>query len=219
MSNLQTIIDQSSQITFKHKRVAGQSVTRSGRLLTGEVVTAQPYILEVLMHSGLKYSESRSLLAEIDRLDITVEDTINVGNTNPGLAYITSYMGDATPSDIANITVVNYTGNTIYLNTSNTAGGSGSLFRAGDRLQPTTSNYRYTYTVTQDVAYAATANVPVPVHRNVIAQNNVTLSGSNIRVGSDCEYTVKMRNKPTYSVLPGGRLGFDSSFELVEVVL
>ena len=218
MSTMQTIIDQASQIDLKRKKVAGQSVTRSGRVLTGEIVSAVPFVIEVGMHNGLKYATNRALVEHIDNLDVVEEFTINIGNTNPGLAYITAYQGDLDANSIANITIVDYEAETFYIDSTNTT-GSGNIFRAGDYIQPTATDYRYPYTVTQDVAYTANSNVSVPVHRNIIAQPNVTLANSNIRVGSDCEFTVKMRNKPTYSVVPGGRLEFSSSFELVEIIL
>ena len=100
--SLQTIIDNATYITFDTKKVASQSISRSGRLLTAELASANPYRITVGMHQGLKYSENRGLLQDIDALDITEEATIDIGGTNSGLSYITAYQGDS--SGIGSVT-------------------------------------------------------------------------------------------------------------------
>ena len=51
--SLQTIVDNATYVTIYRKKIAGQSISRSGRLLTSEVVSAVPYQFTSGMHSGL----------------------------------------------------------------------------------------------------------------------------------------------------------------------
>ena len=64
--SLQTIIDNATFITIKRKKLASQSVSRSGRVLTAEVASAEPYRFIVGMHEGLAYSSNRDLVETLD---------------------------------------------------------------------------------------------------------------------------------------------------------
>ena len=217
MSNLQKIIDNATNISFTRNRVAARTISRSGRLLTSEIASAVPYQISVSYQGALKYSTNRALVEELDRLDITLESEIDVGNTNPRLAYITQYQGDIATAQIANITCASASGNTLVLNTSS-ASGSGLLFRKGDLIQPDTA-YRYPYTVTADVTFSATATLNIPIHRAFLSQTDYTLAGKGIKVGSAVSWRVKQISKPTYRILPHDLLIFEGDFGLVEVVL
>ena len=214
---IQTIVDNATYITFDHKKIAAQSLSRSGRLLTAELASAVPFQITVGMHKGLTFSDNRNLLADLDVLDVTVEEEIDIGSTNSGLDYITKYQGDST--GIGSVTVNAATGTggaNIYLNC--TAAGSGNvLFEKGDIIQPDTG-YRYPYIVTAQVAHTTGSNVTIPVHRPVIPQESYTFSGKGLNVGVDCTWRVKLINKPSYSVVPHDRIEFNSAFELVETI-
>lgn len=214
MSNLQTIVDNAMSITIDRHKTSGQVMTRSGLLKTAQIATNIPWFFTVEMHSGLSYSENRELTEEIDRLDRTEESEINIGNTNPGLAYITRYRGDST--GISSVTINSALGSNIYLNC--TSAGTGTyLFRKGDYIQPG-SNYRYPYTVTADVPHSTSSNVTIPVSRPIILQPSYVFLNKTIRVGSNVSWRVKMMKKPMYSVIPYDRLEFSDAFQLVEVI-
>jgi hypothetical protein len=210
--SLQTIINNSTFITFDQKKVAGQSMSRSGRLLTAELASVVPFKFTVGMHEGLKYSTNRDLISSLDQLDITEETTINIGSSNSGMAYITNALGDAFTGTL---TATSATGSTLVVNTSS-ASGSGNLFKKGDLIS-LGSSYRYPYFVTADVAWSG-SSVSVPLHRPFIAQSGYTVSGKAILIGKDVTWNVKMVNKPTYSVVPHDRVVFNTDFELVEVI-
>lgn len=214
---IQTIVDNATYISFEQKKTTAQSISRSGRLLTSELASAVPFKFTVGMHEGLTYSANRDLLADIDVLDITVEETIDIGSTNSGLNYVTGYQGDS--SGIGSVTVNAATGTggaNIYLNCTS-AGTGNILFKKGDFIQPSTG-YRYPYIVTEQVAHTTGSNVTVPVHRPVINQDSYTFSGKSLKVGVDVDFTVKMIQKPSYSVIPYDRIAFSRDFELIEVV-
>ncbi len=214
--SLQTIVDNATYITFDTKKVASQSISRSGRLLTAELASANPYRITVGMHQGLKYSENRDLLQDIDVLDITEEAEIDIGSTNSGLSYVTAYLGGITSG---NMTAVGFNGKNLYVNASGCS-GSGTLVKKGDFIQPAgnTSTYRYPYQVTSDVSFSTGSNVTIPVHRPVIAQDGVALTSGNIKRGNDVDFKVKLLVKPSYSIVPHDRIAFDEDFEMIEVI-
>lgn len=213
---IQTIVDRATFLTVDKRKLASQSISRSGRVKSAEVTSAVPYRFTVGVHEGAKYSENRGLLEQLDALDVTTEEQIDIGKTNTGLSYITSYQGGITSGTI---TCVGFDGSELYVNTSGVA-GSGTLFKKGDFLQPVgnTGGYRYPYQVTSDVSYSAASNVTIPVHRPVISQTGVALTSGNVNKGSDVEWYVKMTNKPAYTILPYDRFSLDDNLELVEII-
>jgi hypothetical protein len=211
---LQTIINNATYITVEYNKLAAQSVSRSGRLLTAELVSAVPFKLTVGMHDALQYSQSRALLAELGTLDITAEEEINIGTSNTGLSYVTAYQGDST--GITNVTCVSASGKTLTVNATN-AGSGTYLFKKGDFIQPGGA-YRYPYIVTADVAHTTSSSVAVSIHRAFIPQSGYTLSSAALVTGVNCDFYFKMISKPSYSVIPHDRVVFNSDFELVEVI-
>jgi len=214
--SLQTIIDNATYIDINKGKVAAQSVSRSGVVLTAERASNQPYRFKVGMHSGLQYSTNRGLLEDIDALDLTVETTIDIGDTNSGMLYMTKYQGGVTSGTM---TLVSVSGTTITVNASGVS-GSGTLFKKGDYLQPVgnTGAYRYPYQVTADVAYSTGSSVAIPVHRPVISQDGVTMTSGNILTGKDVSFKVKLTKRPGYRIVPHDRIQFQSAFDLVEII-
>ena len=214
---LQTIIDNATFIEVDYQKVAAQSISRSGRLLTAELASAVPFRLNIGMHDGLTYSENRDLLTDLGELDITEEESVDIGSNNTGLSYVTAYRGGMSGAQVNQCTVTSASASNIVLNTSSVSGSTpANAFAKGDFIQ-LDNNYRYPYIVTADVAWNA-SSVTVPLHRTFIPQDSYTVSGKGIDVGSDVHFRVKMITKPTYSVVPHDRISFSSRFELVEVI-
>ncbi len=212
--SIQTIVDNATFLTIDYNKLAAQSISRSGRLLTAEIASAVPFNLTIGMHNGLPYSTNRDLLAELGELDITGEESIDIGSTNTNLSYVTAWRGDST--GINSITVNSASGKVMNLNC--VASGSGTfLFRKGDYIQPA-GGYRYPYIVTSDVAHSSGGSVNVPIHRTFIPQDSYTLNGKSLLVGSAIEFRVKMISKPSYNIVPHDRIEFGSDFDLVEVI-
>jgi hypothetical protein len=215
--SLQTIVDNATYITVDKKKVASQSVSRSGVVMTAERTSVVPYRFIVGMHDGLTYSTNRGLLEDIDALDITTEATIDIGDTNTNLSYVTAYQGGSTGT----MTAVGSDAKELYVNSSlMSGGGNGFLFKKGDFLQPVgnTGTYRYPYQVTADVSHSSSSNVTIPVHRPVISQDGVALTSGTVNRGVDVRFKVKMLLKPSYSVVPHDRLSFSDDFELIEII-
>ena len=214
--SLQTIVDNATYIEVDKGKVAAQSVSRSGRVLTAERATNVPYRFKIGMHKGLKYSTNRGLLEDLQGLDVTDETTIDIGDTNTDMAYVTAYQGGITGG---NLTLVIASALTITVNASGVT-GSDTLFKKGDYIQPVgnTGAYRYPYQVTADVPFTTSSSVNIPVHRPVIHQDGVSLSSGVINKGVDVRFKVKMTRKANYRIVPYDRISFLSDFELVEII-
>jgi hypothetical protein len=215
MAGLQTIIDNCTFITINARPVTGQSISRSGHYKTASR-SPSPYSITTGMHDGLTYSENRDTLQALDNLDRTTEANISITN-NSGMNYLTANLNGQTNNAC---TVLGYNGADLYVDASS-ATGSGTLFKAGDWLQPlgNTSTYRYPYQVTTDTTGSFTAsNVTVKLNRPVLAQTGVALNTGGLRLGNDIRFHVKMFAFPEYSVIPHDRISFSGDFELIEVI-
>ena len=210
--SIQTIIDNATFIKFGRTKTAGQTISRSGRVLTSLRPTSQPFNFEVGMHDALTYSTNRDLVETIDTLDITTEETIDIGSTNTNINYITTLQGSGFGGTV---TVTSASGNQIVLNTTSATGG-GTTLKKGDFIQ-LDNGYRYPYRVTADVTWNGTS-MTIPIHRPFIAQSGYTVSGKGIILGSSVQFRVKMLEKPEYRVYPHDLLAFDSDFSLIEII-
>jgi hypothetical protein len=219
MSDLQTIIDNATSIQIIRNKLAGQTITRSGLIRIGSVASYTPFQFIVDFKAGLRYSEHRELAEEINRLDRVFTSTINIGSSNPGLAYITRYLGEFTPAQIAQIDVDSYSGLNLVLDMTNVTGefSTDVVFRPGDLLQ-LDNGYKYPYVVTSTVLRGTGSTITVPLHRPFKAQTGYSVSGKGIVVGSDVTWQVVMTKKPAVEIVPYDLLTFSSEFELAEVV-
>ena len=133
---LQTIIDNATFIEVDYQKVAAQSISRSGRLLTAELASAVPFRLNIGMHDGLTYSENRDLLADLGELDITEEESVDIGSNNTGLSYVTAYRGGMSGAQVNQCTVTSASASNIVLNTSSVSGTTpANAFAKGDFIQ------------------------------------------------------------------------------------
>lgn len=215
--SFQTIIDNATFLTINKRKTTAMSVSRSGHVKTAE---RQPsvYSLTVGTHAGLKYSENRGVLEDIDTADRVVEANVSLAN-NTGMNYITEYQGNIADAQLNNIVMVGGSGKELYINTSGVT-GSGTLFKKGDFVQPAGNSniYRYPYQVTSDVTFSAAANVTIPVHRPVLEQSGQVITSGGLRTGTEVRFHVKAMTCPTYSIVPHDRIAFDGDFEFVEII-
>lgn len=219
MSGLQTVIDRASSIELVRRKLAGQTVSRSGRVLISSVASNVPFQFIIDMAPGLRYSTNRDLVEEIDRMDRIFTQTVNIGSTNPGLSYITRYQGDFNSTQLGQITVDSASNLTITLDMTGVTGDASGdvVFKAGDFIQ-LDSGYKYPYTVTEDVTRGLADTIDVSISRPFIEQDSYTVSGKGIQTGTDVTFNVVMTRKPSYSIVPYDLLQFNSQFELVEVI-
>lgn len=221
-NGLQDVINKATYLTIDKRKVTAESISRSGHYKTAERSPAI-YNFTVGAPQGLKYSENRDLLQDLDTLDRINEANVDIGANNTSLSYITGYQGDANATiHTTKHEIVAFSGSTLYIQ-SDSWPASEYLFKKGDFIQPlgNTSTYRYPYQVTSDVPNASSSNISVPVHRPILSQEGVTiLTGAkgNYRYGSDVRFHVKCLENPTYSVVPHDLTEFSGDFKLIEVI-
>ena len=220
--SIQTIIDNATFVEINKRKVAASSISRSGHIKTADRGVGV-YMFTVGMHPGLTYSTNRGLLESLDTMDVINEANVSLNN-NTGMNYITAYQGDLTQANLDQIVCVSGTGTNganIHIDTTGVSGSpSGTLFKAGDYIQPkgNTSTYRYPYQVTSDVAWSSSSNITVPVHRGVLTQSGTSIITGGIRVGNGVNFQVKALTMPIYSIVPHDRVQFSGDFELMEVI-
>lgn len=217
--SLQTIIDNAVSIEFNRRKLAGQSVSRSGQIKIASVANNVPWQMTVEPRPGMRYADYRDLTEEIDRLDRIFIEVVDIGNTNPGLAYITNYQGQCNTAQINQITVSSGNALTLTLNVSSVTGTTSStiMFEPGDFVQ-LSGNYKYPYTVTSTVLRGSGTTIAVPINRPFIDQAGYTEAGAGILVGKNVTWQMVMTKKPSYRVVPGGFLEWTDNFELAEVI-
>lgn len=216
--SLQTIIDNCVSISINRRKLAGFTVSRSGQVKISSVASNVPFQMVIDMHAGMQYSTNRNMLEELDRVDRTQTTTINIGSTNPSIAYLTEYQGDLNTSQLSSITIDNANVLTVTMNVSAVSTSSTNfVLRKGDYWKPTGA-YKYPYTVTADVQRGVTDTISVPINRPFISQAAYTEAGAGIVVGKDVTWNMLITKKPSYAVVPHNRIAWDGSFELVEVI-
>jgi len=220
--SIQRVFDNASSIQIDRSKLAGHTLSRSGRIKTLSVASAVPWRFTVSLPDGLRYSENRDFLEELDRLDRIIPEEINIGLSNPRLSYITRYRGDLTNAQLADCDVVSVTESNIRIEVGHITNltAQGLLFRAGDFIQPAASGYKYAYTVREDAIRGAGGITQrnIPIHRPFIPQAGVNPAGSAIKVGQFCTFNLLMLKKPSYSVVPRDRIAWSGDFEFIEVV-
>jgi len=220
--SLQQIINSSTNLQIMRPRMTAQQVTRSGRLISNTVDTARPWRFQVTYRPAKRYAEARGMLEDLDFLDRSYTEDIDIGATNPKLSYITGYQGDnpdamitmTDSNEYAREITVSYTG----------ADNGGLLLKKGDFIQPgKESGYPYVYTVTGDIsAPSSSGTASIPIHRNFIPYNYpevTTWLDQEVAVGTDCVFRVQMIARPNAQVQVDQFLGFESEFVLQEVIV
>ena len=216
--SLQTIIDNAVSIEFIRRKLAGQTISRSGQVKIASVANNVPWQMIVEPRPGMKYADYRDLTEEIDRLDRIFIEVVDIGNTNPNLSYITEYQGNLSGTNLSAITVSSANALTLTLNVSNVSvSGTTVCFQPGDFIQ-LAGNYKYPYTVTSQVLRGSGSTIDVPINRPFIDQTGYTEVGAGIIVGKNVTWQMVMGKKPSYRVIPGGFLEWTDVFELIEVI-
>jgi hypothetical protein len=202
--SFQWIIDNAETISVNRKKMVGVTTARDGTMRSVSRGN-QPWLFEVKLPDGPRWSDYRQLISQAEALDRITSATIQFNDT--GLNWFIQYQGNS----------ANYTGfvatiaqgsTSITLTTSPTT-ASGFKFRAGDIIQLGSSGR--CYTVIADVAF--NSNI-VNLHRAVI-----DASGSSIalRVAENCVFTVKCQNFPDWTIFDRDQISWNGSFVFQEV--
>jgi hypothetical protein len=224
---IQNIIDRAQQIEIDRRRMVSQSVSRSQRIKTAERSTSQPWKFTVTPPGSLPWAASRDLIEVINSNDRVVETQISLNN-NPGMKYITEYLGGLRQSQLDNLTISSVGTSTIVLtdlpsisstttNTTTFVTSATVIFARGDIVQP--ANSRYPYAVSEPVLRGVNTVTNVIVNRPIITSENITLVGEHVLVGNDCTWQVLVSAMPTYTLISNRQVQYTGDFELVEKVI
>lgn len=218
LTSLQTIVDRAESIGIDHRGVVATTVTRNQRVLTAERNTYKPWSFTITPSNGYVWDASnRELVAALEQKDRWDEHEISLGN-NANLSWLTSYGGELTTGQQADMTIASVGNKSFVLNLGSTVQALGSttvLFRAGDIIQP--ANSRYPYKVATTVTRGSGTTRTVHVHRGVIQDQ--TFSGQTLKIGSACTWRVVVTGLPRYVIVPGRLIEWQGEFEAVEKIL
>jgi hypothetical protein len=212
--SLQRIIDTAQSIEVIRKEVVAQTVTRSGKLLTGVRQTVKPWIFRVTPAGAYRWTTTeRANLEAIMNIDRKSETTISLPN------WLVAYQGSLTSTELANnlsISGVNYDLKYLNISVSGAALNKNTgtvFFRSGDVVQP--AGTRYPYVVQNDYTHTfGQASFSLYVHRDIIGSP----IGVGLRAGSSCEFKVLITELPSYKYSPGQIIEFSGDFGLTENV-
>ena len=225
--SIQTIIDKAQQIEFDRRRMVGQSISRSQRIKTAERSTSQPWKFKVTPPAQLPWTANRGIIEVINLNDRVTEYQISLNN-NPGLNYITGYLGALNNTQKAALTISASSTSSFVItglpnigttttNTTTFVTSTTTILSKGDFIQP--ANSRYPYTVVSDVLRGTNTTTNVTLNRPVITSESIVLSGQQLLVGNSCTWRVIVATMPTYSLISMRQVQFNGDFDLVEKVI
>ena len=228
--SLQTIIDSAVSVEINKSKLAAQTMSRSGRLLTASRNWGNPWRFVVSPKPIWEWSTSRSVIEPVMDKDRVVEQTFQLGQSS-GSSWLVAYQGTAATSGgvITGVTAASIAGNQLTVNVSGLSTGT-VIVKAGDIIQfagtgSDSLDYRYPYCVTEDCVLGAGETTKIIyLHRGYIAQTNYnpftsTNSQNTIKVGTACKWYVQVTTMPALKMLPGKFAEFTSEFGLTEVIL
>jgi len=223
--SLQTIINNSNQLTINRRKMVGIQYTRNEIPRVSETPTTNPWRFTVSLPNNLRYGTARSVLEAVDRLDRVLPEIITFSNL-PSLSWIFRYQGTATLSQLNTITVSSFVGNQLTLTNLPVLPSTAVLFEPNDLIQIGTNPYPFT--VSSQVVRGSSGTVTVTTGRPNILTNPV--GGNSIIVGNACQFRMFCPNMPTYKLIVGGTtyqgnvltgnalIEWSSDFELYEYV-
>lgn len=203
----QFVIDNAAQISMDKRRVVAATSARDG---TARLQSrgAQPWVFEVVLPTGPRWTDYRGEIAELEKLDQAASSTIKFSNS--GHSWIVEYLGDA-PNGSSHNFLATWTKGFSSINvTASPTFTSGYKFRRGDFIQLGSTGH--TYMVTQD---CLATNSTVYLHRPIIDD-----SGTNVglRVAENCEFKVYCANFPKWNLFERDQIEWQGSFLFVEDV-
>lgn len=205
--SFQWIIDYATNISMERKQIVSSTTSRGG--ITRTVARgSQIYKFDVTLPDGLKWTTLRPLISQAEKLDKVT--TAKIKLNDPGHDYIVGYQGNASAPQTFK---AQWLKNTNFINIVQGGGAltSGYMFRAGDFIQLGTNGH--VYNVTEDVPYNT---YTVRLHREIMEESNSLGTAEFIKVGQECEWTVKCINFPSWTIYAHDQVSWSGAFTFVE---
>lgn len=205
--SFQQVIDNAEQISIIRRPIVAQTISRNA-IVRSVSRGNNTWRFEVKLPDGIRWTESRNIITQLENLDRLETDTISFSNS--GHDWLIGYQGDLADPTAITVTVPS-SGNTVTI-----TGGVGGLtagqciFRAGDIIQLGANGK--CYTVAQDVFDGETI---VTLHRPLV---NETPGSVTLNVAEDCVWTVQCIQFPQWTIFARDQVSWDGSFILQEVI-
>jgi hypothetical protein len=223
---LQDIINTAVNIEINRSKLIAQTVSRSGRLSVASRNWANPFRFVVTPKPIWTAAAYREIFEPIFNADKYTTQTIKLTNYDssngdilaPNMAWLTNYQGQLDANDngiLDSYTATSMTGTSLTITKSGTPTVGNYIFKAGDYLRMSGSNYPYI--VTADVQVSASATETVITHRGSL---QTVSAATTIFVGRRAAlFNVVVTKLPQIRYLPGQYVEFTSDFELIEEIL
>lgn len=212
--SFQWVIDNAENISITKRPVISQTVSRDQKIRSvsrgGSV-----WKFAVSMPGRMVWNNHRGFIESIDTKAMLTSQTINLSKT--GYDWMVKYRGDATSTTTMTwkYNAAQAASNTFKFELGNMPGSTGALlFRAGDLIQPTGSNY--VYSIVQAVNKGSTATQLVEVHRSILDTPSDT--AVTFKVGPAVIWTVICTKIPTWTFVEKDLIEFNGDFEFQEAL-
>lgn len=201
----QFFVDRATNIAFNRRPIVATTVTRNG--MTRAVSRGNHvWRFDITMPDGIRYSDIRSQLAEIDRYGQFTNIDIKFDRAN----YLFPYQGNLTNlSNIGTATIPLSIGNQVQLTnlvTDRKIVGRGDLIKINGRV----------YSVLEDAfTNPGQTSTTVFLHRTLIG---VTAGAvyNNISVGPTVTFPLRAIQIPTFTLFGYDQVAWSGQFQLVE---
>jgi len=212
--SFQWVIDNAEDISITKRPVISQTVSRDQKIRSVSRGGAV-WKFAVSMPGRMVWNTHRGYIESIDTKAMLESQTINLAKT--GYDWMVKYRGDATSTTTMTwkYNAAQAASNTYKFELGNMPGSTGAvLFRAGDLIQPTGSNY--VYSTVSAVTKGSAATQLVEVHRSILSTPSDT--AVTFKVGPAVTWTVICTKLPTWTFVEKDLIEFNGNFEFQEVV-
>jgi hypothetical protein len=195
----QFFIDRAQNISWNQGPVVSSTIARSG--LTRSVSRGNAvWRFEVTVPDGLRYSDCRRALTQVERFDSYTDINIDFDN----IAYLFKYQGNLTGAQ--NITVQTVDSNIVFHESPMI---STEKFKRGDLIKFN----GYVYMVMEDVLGNASS---VTLHRPIVKATASTTYA--MTYGSAVTFKVRAIEIPTYTLFGYDQISWSGPFVFYEVI-
>lgn len=209
-----SVVTPETYLNVRLNRVVNSATALSGQYSSEFMAVNTPYQIEVGISPGKSFSDNRHAVA-------SNENSMNDHSTftyTPTVQTMFQYMGDV--DDIANVGLASAGATigqtTIYVDTTAVTGSpSGNLVKAGSWVQAD----QYPYQVAEDVAWTSSANVAIPITRQVLENEVDVVKFEFVRPGETVSWVVQFAEFNNYTIQPHDLLQYTSpSMKFIEVL-
>jgi hypothetical protein len=214
--SFQWIFDNAESISINKRPLVSQTISRDQRVRSisrGGAV----WRFTVKMPTGMRWSDVREYIENIDNSNKLTTQTISLGST--GYSWMLGYRGTQTSPQVMTwkYSATEAASDTTKFVLGSMPGSTGAvLFKAGDFIQPNVAG-GHVYTITTDVVKGAAATQLVQVHRTILeTPSNDPLP---IFVANNVSWKLICTDCPTWTIVERDIVGWNGEFQFYESLL